>query len=231
MADARARGGRQGFSDEAVGFLLSRLELATFDPGDVIYSPGDPAREMFLLVSGRVALRPDPLAPAPARPAAGMAAAAAAAAAACVPPAEAGRGDAFGELGLFPEALGAARREAAVAETWVEAYALRADRVPELHAAHPELVARLRDFCAMRAMTFDHGGGGGGGGGDSDLPRWGGGGGGAAAAGGGGGRTAWGDSGAGCGRRRRGSGGGSSRAPRPPPCCRLLAPAAAPSST
>jgi hypothetical protein len=71
------------------------------------------------------------------------------------PPTAAGRGDSFGELCLFPEAFGAARRETAVAETWVEAYCLRADRLPEIRAAFPEVVVRLREYCAMRALERD----------------------------------------------------------------------------
>ena len=148
-----------------MGFLLARLQSAVYDAGDVIYSAGDPAAEMFLVVSGRVALRADGAPPPPHRAAAAAAAAAPPSdspvpgarrgGAAGAPPSVAERGDAFGELCLFPEEHGGARRESAVAETWVEAYCLRADRLPEIGAAHPELVARLRSFCAARALVLD----------------------------------------------------------------------------
>ena len=155
----------QGFNDEAVGFVISQLQTAVFDVDDVIYSAGDQAAEMYLVVSGTVGLRVD-VSLQPGKTAAS--------AAATIHPehADSGkrksegdiarglptcaeRGDVFGELCMFPEAHGTVRRETAVAETWVEAYCLTADRVEKIRASYPEIVVRLREYCAMRALEID----------------------------------------------------------------------------
>ncbi len=151
----------QGFNDEAVGFVVSQLQTAVFDIGEVIYSTGDQAVEMFLVVSGTVNLRAD------ASLQHGKTTATAAAAASPAQPGSgdekkptgsppcAERGDVFGELCMFPEDHGAVRRETAIAETWVQAYCLTADRVEKIRASYPEIVVRLREFCAMRALEAD----------------------------------------------------------------------------
>jgi voltage-gated potassium channel Kch len=94
----------QGFDDECAGEVLAALQPACFEAGDVIYRRGEPAAEMYFVTEGAVELSVGASGPEAALGTAGAAAAAQ----------RAGRGEAFGELGLFPELCGGVRAETAV---------------------------------------------------------------------------------------------------------------------
>ena len=80
----------QAFDDECVGFLLTRLRTVSFEQGDVIYSRGERALHMYLILDGEVELSSR-----------GKAAEAG--------PRAVRRGECFGELALFPGELAEVR--------------------------------------------------------------------------------------------------------------------------
>ena len=154
----------EGLEEECAGYIFTRLHLVDFEPNETIYSRGDPASQMFIVVRGTVALLQSPT---PLRTTASLntsvmenitlagiaAASAASAAAATKTSARRGPGDTFGELALFPDVGGTSLRpETAVALTKVTGYVLLADQVEELHTRFPAAVEQLRELCALRAI-------------------------------------------------------------------------------
>jgi CRP-like cAMP-binding protein len=136
----------QGFNDQCLGVIASRLRQAAFASGEVIFEYGERGDEMFLLVEGAVVLHAGPGSPAPAeKPERG------------IPLAQdvsklgsnfgavdlaageriTGKGDVFGEGGLFPEELGPIRLESAKALSFVSAYVLTAASMREIEAEYP----------------------------------------------------------------------------------------------
>ncbi len=141
---------RQGFDDQCLGVIASRLRQAAFASGETIFEYGERGDEMFLVVEGAVVLqagqRPPPSAdksdreisqqqlgqdgksnkemnPGVADLAAGERIA--------------GKGDVFGEGGLFPEDLGPIRLESAKALSFVSAFVLTAASMREIGAEYP----------------------------------------------------------------------------------------------
>ena len=140
---------RQGFDDQCLGFIASRLRQAAFASGEVIFEYGERGDEMFLIVEGTVVLYAGLRPPVPADksdrdiplaqggdkrglnvgpPGAGDLAAG-----------EwiAGKGDVFGESGLFPEVLGPLRLESAEAVSFLSALVLTAASMREIEAEYP----------------------------------------------------------------------------------------------
>ena len=58
---------RQGFDDQCLGFIASRLRYAAFASGEAIFEYDELGDEMFLVVEGAVVLHAGPRAPAPDR--------------------------------------------------------------------------------------------------------------------------------------------------------------------
>ena len=138
----------QGFDDESVGYVFTRLRRVDFMAGDVIYQRGDRADEAYLVSSGSVALHLDgkvrsksiseDLSNATDRRAIRLLD-------------HASDGSMFGELGLFPDISLPVRSETAVAKTNVAAYALSAAEMPSLAELYPNVVATLREYCELKA--------------------------------------------------------------------------------
>ena len=134
----------QGFDDECIGLVVTRLRPVRFNENESIYLRGDPADEMFLLCEGEVELYLDN--PDPVKASIGNSEA--------VDSSEAydvmKEGDVFGESGLFPGAGPAVREDAAAARTMVVAFSLRRESMRELEDQCPKLLERLRTLCSLR---------------------------------------------------------------------------------
>ena len=143
-------GGRQGFDDRCLGFIASRLRQAAFAGGEVLFEYGERGDEMFLIVEGAVVLHAGPRPPAPADKSdraiplaqgSGMPGAMIVGAkeAADLAAGEriAGKGDVFGEDGLFPEEMGTYRLESAKTLSFVSAFILTAASMLEIKAEYP----------------------------------------------------------------------------------------------
>ncbi len=134
--------------------MASHLRRANFAGGEAVYERGEHGDEMFFVVQGSVVLHAAPRAAAPG-PRGRMQT--------HQPPAPeqlpggfgkdggttvaaageriAGKGDVFGEGGLFSE-LGMWRRENATALSWVSAYVLSAATLLEITKKYPEVCRR-----------------------------------------------------------------------------------------
>jgi CRP-like cAMP-binding protein len=160
----------QGFNDQCVGFITTYLRLSNFVPGDTIYERGERGNEMFFLIDGVVALHTTPLSmdpdeiknqqgllqaqPQHSNPRGGE-----------QPPTlplteerMLQKGDIFGEGCLFPDELGAHRRERASAVSIVSVYALQASALLEIAEEYPEVclsaeVTRTRTHAHAQART------------------------------------------------------------------------------
>ena len=134
-----------GFGLECAGWLATRLRRTAFNEGEELYEHGAEAAEMYFVVAGAVKIFAEP---APPRRASRES---------CSADyqrvyVEAGEGDTFGELGLFPDVYGAVRTDRAVAASWGWGYALSATDMPELEARHPGAAERLRELCAIKSL-------------------------------------------------------------------------------
>ncbi len=65
-----------------------------------------------------------------------------------------GKGDVFGEGGLFTQELGRFRRESAEAMSWLSVYVLSASALREISAEHPEVCPALRRQCSRARDGF-----------------------------------------------------------------------------
>ncbi len=155
----RERESRQGFDDQCLGFVASRLRQAAFAGGETIFQRGERGDEMFLMLDGAVCLHagPRPLPSAErndqqqriagqsgvtAKESEKSGAADMAAGERLV-----GKGDVFGEGGLFPEELGPLRLESARTLSFVSALVLTAASAREIEAEYPA-VSSLQDALA-----------------------------------------------------------------------------------
>ncbi len=141
---------RQGFDDQCLGVIASRLRQAAYTSGEVIFEYGERGDEMFLVVEGAVVLRAGPRPPASAeksdergsqqaqgREQQGSNAVDLAAGAGGPGERIAGKGDVFGEGGLFPEELGPIRLESAKALSFVSVFTLTVAFMREIEAEYP----------------------------------------------------------------------------------------------
>jgi CRP-like cAMP-binding protein len=156
---------RQGFDDQCLGVIASRLRQAAYASGEVIFEYGERGDEMFLVVEGAVVVRAGPQSPVPAeksdsavqlaqggdqQPESSNAGAVNLAAG----PGDriAGKGDLFGEGGLFPEALGPIRLESAKTLSFVSAFILTAAAMREIEAEYPAVRCLHRLSCSPKRV-------------------------------------------------------------------------------
>ncbi len=139
----------QGFDDHCLGCVASHLRRASFPGGEPVYERGERGDEMYFIVDGSVVLHAAPrhtatspleLGPMQASQPLpqGSRTEGGAPTAAAAGERIAGKGDVFGEGGLFPE-LGTRRRESATALSWVSAYMLNAEALAEIAKEYPEV--------------------------------------------------------------------------------------------
>jgi CRP-like cAMP-binding protein len=140
----------QGFGNECVGFLMTRLQRLFFFQGEQIYRRGDAASEAFFIVSGQVVLHAVRRESACAKGEADAEDA--------VPPTVAGAGDVFGEPALFPKLMPPFRAETAVAQNTVVAFSLSVDALAEVAGHYPALGERLEELCMLRLADRQHNG-------------------------------------------------------------------------
>ena len=165
----RLRGGgnlRQGFDDQCLGFIASRLRQGTFASGETIFERGERGDEMFLVVEGAVCLHAGPRPPVPAesddqqqRTAAhGGANEIRKFGAVNLAAGEriAGKGDVFGEGALFPEELGPLRLESARTLSFVSALVLTAASMREIEEEYPAVRLLLPLPQGNPAVHFFH---------------------------------------------------------------------------
>ena len=151
---------RQGFDDQCLGCVASHLRPATFAGGEAVYERGDRGDEMYLVVDGAVVLRTrftaapstDPQAQQQQQQLAGSAgeggdSGAAAKAAGGKGERLVGKGDVFGEAGLFPGELGPCRRESVTTLSRVSVYVLNAAALQEIEDEYPEVRLRHSRVC------------------------------------------------------------------------------------
>ncbi len=147
----------QGFDDQCLGFIASYLRPASFISGEVIFQCGDRGDEMYLVVDGTALLHTGlPIASpiidldqqdeqlhdsrgeddgsggeqrirATRRDGRIV-----------------GRGDVFGEGGLFTKELGLFRRESAEAMSWLSVYVLSASALQRISDEYPEVAIVLQ---------------------------------------------------------------------------------------
>ena len=158
---ARWREPRQGFDDQCLGFIASRLSQAAFASGETIFEYGERGDEMFLVVQGAVVVRAGPRPPAPAESSdsavqlaqgGGRQKPNAIDLAAGPGDRIAGKGDVFGEGGLFPEALGPIRLESAKTLSFVSAFILTAAAMREIEAEYPAVRCLHRLSCSPKRV-------------------------------------------------------------------------------
>ncbi len=137
---------RQGFDDQCLGFIASRLRHAAFASNEVIFEYGQRGDEMFLVVEGAVVLRAGAGPPSPTdncdrgthqAERAGTYQVNAGAVDLSAGERIVKNGDLFGEGGLFPEELGPFRLESATALSFVSAFILTAASTREIEAEYP----------------------------------------------------------------------------------------------
>ncbi len=138
-------GPRQGFNDQCLGVIASRLHHAAFAAGDVIFEYGERGSEMFFLVEGAVVLYAGQRPPTPNDKGIQQDKQGSNVGAVDLAAGEriAGNGDVFGEGGLFPEELGPIRLESAKALSFVSAYVLTAASLREIEAEFPAVYFRV----------------------------------------------------------------------------------------
>ncbi len=129
---------RQGFDDQCLGFIASRLRQAAFASGEAIFEYGERGDEMYLIVEGAVVLyagpasgRGGPLVQGGGKTSLNVARDLAAG------ERIAGKGDVFGESGLFPQELGLLRLESAKTLSFVSMFVLTAASMIEIEAEYP----------------------------------------------------------------------------------------------
>ncbi len=135
---------RQGFDDQCLGFIASRLRHAAFAGNEVIFEYGQRGDEMFLVVEGAVVLRAGAGSPSPTDKCdrgqaerGGKHELTAGAVDLSAGERIVKHGDLFGEGALFPEELGPFRLESATALSFVSAFILTAASTREIEAEYP----------------------------------------------------------------------------------------------
>ena len=132
----------QGFEDECIGYIFTRLKRVDFMDGDVIYQKEDRAAEMFFVNSGVVKIHFGKVHSQHKQQQEN------------VKNSRAGKviesGGTFGELAIFPDLISPLRYESAVASSWVIAYTLAQDEIPGLRAMYPEVIMRLHELCLLK---------------------------------------------------------------------------------
>lgn len=168
---------RQGFDDQCLGFIASRLRQAAFVGGEVIFERGERGDEMYLIVEGAVVLHSSQRPPAPADKSdrstqqqtqshggtdrstqqqahsqgGRMLSLKVGAVDLAAGERIAGKGDVFGEGVLFPEALGPLRLESAKTLSFVSVFVLTAASMREIEAEYPAVRSVLR--CLRRLCS------------------------------------------------------------------------------
>ncbi len=155
----------QGFDDKCLGVVATHLRKASFAGGEAVYERGERGDEMYLIVDGSVALHAAPrqAAPglggrtrqAPQQPPEGFGENGGTTVESALGERIAGKGDVFGEGGLFPE-LGLRRRENATALSWVSVYMLNASTLLEIAKEYPEVRRQLGGMflCACNCLCL-----------------------------------------------------------------------------
>ena len=139
---------RQGFDDQCLGFIVSRLRHAAFVSGEVIYEYGQRGDEMYLVVEGAVVLQsgkslstaadqPDRVTQLAQSESEHGDDSNIAAADLAAGERIAGKGDVFGEGGLFQKELGPLRLESAKTLSFTSAFILTAASMREIEAEYP----------------------------------------------------------------------------------------------
>jgi CRP-like cAMP-binding protein len=159
----------QGFDDQCLGYVASLLRPAAFGAGEVIYERGERGDEMYLVVDGTVVLHTHLAPPCSERTIelqaqqceqqqalranedrvgdSGVVKSAGKG------KRLAGKGDVFGEAGLFPAELGPHRQESVTTLSRVMAYVLNAAALQEIAGEYPEV--RL---CGVNSRSHGLGG-------------------------------------------------------------------------
>ena len=134
----------QGFDDECIGYIFTRMRRVDFMEGDIIYQKGDCADEMYLVSRGTVGIHVGKLRQLSSRQQDKFQSRVSRASKVIE------TGGTFGELAIFPDLLQQVRYETAIADSWVVEYTLAAAEVPGLEAVYPNVVASLREFCQLK---------------------------------------------------------------------------------
>jgi CRP-like cAMP-binding protein len=152
---------RQGFNDQCLGVIASRLRHAAFASGDVIFEYGERGNEMFFLLEGSVVIYTGPRPPTISDksdrgtqlPNKSLDVGAVDLAAG---ERIAGNGDVFGEGALFPEELGPLRLESVKALSFVSAFVLTAASMREIEAEYPAVQYLSSAFPSALTATSNH---------------------------------------------------------------------------
>jgi CRP-like cAMP-binding protein len=143
----------QGFDDQCLGFVASHLLPAAFAKDEVIFECGDRGDEMYFIVDGDVLIHTGPLITLTSsesnmgQPTLNQQAGDGwkdgrdTGEASCARKSGriVGKGDVFGEGGLFTKELGLLRRESAKTQSWVSVYVLTAVALREISLEYPEV--------------------------------------------------------------------------------------------
>jgi CRP-like cAMP-binding protein len=147
----------QGFDDQCLGFITSHLRPAAFGKDEVVFECGDRGDEMYFVIDGAVLTRTGPLTTLTSAKAeddgeeeggsSGVGEAAGRGERLV------GKGDVFGEAGLFAEELGLLRRESAKTHSWVSVYVLTAAALRTISLEYPEVSLWLL-LCLLCKIRF-----------------------------------------------------------------------------
>ena len=152
----------QGFDQECIGFIVSKLRRVDFRAGDTIYQQGDIAGEAFLIITGTVLLGsirsnlPNESwrkrrSSGSTRSLFGDEEKKVVDEEACTVATD---GDLFGEQALFPELASPVRADTVVAKTFVETYSLTAQMLQEIAEAFPAVLEKLKELCTLRSAEL-----------------------------------------------------------------------------
>ena len=131
----------QGFDDECIGYIFTRLKRVDFMEGDTIYKKGDNAAEMYLVGRGAISIHFGKIQIIGKQQNENHTNSACKVIEA---------GGTFGELAIFPDLLPPVRYETALANSWVVAYVLDVEELPALEKKYPLVTVRLREFCRLK---------------------------------------------------------------------------------
>jgi CRP-like cAMP-binding protein len=141
---------QQGFDDQCLGCVASHLRQVVFGGGEVVYERGERGDEMYLILDGSVVLHTRLTPPcfdlqAQQQHAANRAdedrdGDSVVANTAAKGERFAGKGDVFGEAGLFPGELGSCRRECVTTLSRMTAYVMNAAALQEIADEYPEVL-------------------------------------------------------------------------------------------
>jgi CRP-like cAMP-binding protein len=149
----------QGFDDQCLGFIGSHLRPAAFAKDEVVFECGDRGDEMYFVVAGAVLIHMGPLITLTTSEDQAASESSNQETSSgrgggiwrdtgSVGGAEkgtriVGKGDVFGECGLFTKELGLLRRESAKTQSWVSVYVLTAAALREVSLEYPEVSSWL----------------------------------------------------------------------------------------